>query len=121
MNVLTENVKKLIEEDNSKTNTKVNVESLKEELDKCDKEWRKDTLIDMITEEIAGGNNRQQLFETYKNKCLSTINESLERDDKEEKIRLTEMKNKLDKKAYNGLTYYEDMMLMAELNNTLLK
>jgi hypothetical protein len=70
---------------------------------------------------ISNG-NKETLFEEYKSKCIGLIEETLGDEDitLETKSRLSTMKGQLSEKMYKEETANEDILKLANLENTLL-
>ena len=67
---------------------------------------------------LTARSSKETLFETYKNDCISTIDEI---SDDDNKSRLFAMKQQLSEKKYNEETLIEDLFNLAELKKTLLE
>ena len=80
--------------------------------------WENDVIKDIMVCNAAG-NDKSQLFETYKNKCISIIDEMDDDDDVSKKARLHGMKQQLMEKKYNQETLIDDLFKLAELSETL--
>ena len=63
-------------------------------------------------------NNKEDVFEHYKNECISSINEAWESADTNVRLKLTEIKDRISKKSYSELTADDDIKYMMELINT---
>lgn len=81
-------------------------------------EWENAVINDIMVCSAAGG-DKSQLFETYKNKCISIIDEMDDDDDVNKKARLHGMKQQLMEKKYNQDTLIDDLFRLAELSETL--
>ena len=116
---------KCITESTSKSNNTVNEKTsgeLKDDLSNLISEaghdaWENQVIKDLTLCSISNG-SKETLFETYKNDCISTIDEI--RDD-DNKSRLFAMKQQLSEKKYNEETLIEDLFNLAELKKTLLE
>lgn len=75
--------------------------------------------IDFITKNDAVSENKEEVFEQYKNQCINSINEAWENADTDVKLKLTEIKDRISKKAYSELTVDEDVKYMKELIDTI--
>ncbi len=70
-----------------------------------------------VTEEKHA--NNEELFDTYKEECLKTIDEAWESSESDVRLKLTEVKDKLSKKEYSEVTADNDIKYMQELIQTL--
>jgi len=83
-------------------------------------EWENQVLKD-LTLCYMSNDNVEQLFESYKSKCIKAIDEiDSESGDVAEKSRLYGMKQQLSEKKYNADTLIDDLFNLAELKETLL-
>lgn len=81
--------------------------------------WEDKITKDVILN-ILGNGKKEELFEAYKKSCLSKIDTILnEGENIEEKSQLSSMKLQLEKKEFNENTLTEDLLKLAELENTL--
>ena len=112
--IITENVV------NENVNSKDLLSELQSLLESTGTEWGKQTLMDLSFCYMSDG-KKEDLFESYKEKCLGTIDELLEDSDADKASRLTTMKNQLNEKKYNEETVLDDLFKLAELNNTLIE
>lgn len=116
---------KCITESTSKSNNTVNEKTsgeLKDDLSNLISEaghdaWENQVIKDLTLCSISNG-SKETLFETYKNDCISTIDEI---SDDDNKSRLFAMKQQLSEKKYNEETLIEDLFNLAELKKTLLE
>ena len=68
---------------------------------------------------IAGGTN-SDLFSLYKGKCANILEEKIESsEDVSEVNRLNSMKDAIMEKVFNEETFYDDIIMLNELKNTL--
>ena len=68
---------------------------------------------------VAGGSN-SDLFSSYKDKCASILEEKIElSEDVSEISRLNSMKDAIMEKVFNEETFYDDIITLNELKNTL--
>lgn len=63
--------------------------------------------------------SKEDVFESYKNQCIKTIDEAWKESDTTVRMKLTEMKDKLSKKMYSELTADDDIKYMKELIQTI--
>lgn len=69
---------------------------------------------------LLGNNNKSEIFETYKSSCITKIDSILKNDNTlENKSQLSNMKTQLEGKEYCEDTLMEDLLKLAELENTL--
>lgn len=80
--------------------------------------WESRVVKDIAMLQITG-KDKKELFEEYKEKCISTIDEGIENLDTEKASRLNEMKTRLNAKEYNEETVNEDLLKLSELCETL--
>lgn len=82
-------------------------------------EGLKSLLGDIFENCVAGGSN-SDLFSSYKDKCASILEEKIESsEDVSEISRLNSMKDAIMEKAFNEDTFYDDIITLNELKNTL--
>ena len=68
---------------------------------------------------ISNG-DKSELFETYKNDCINTI-DGLSDGDLDKSTRLYAMKQQLQEKKFNEETLTDDLFKLAELKETLIE
>lgn len=79
----------------------------------------KNLLGDIFENCVAGGSN-SDLFSLYKGKCASILEEKIESsEDVSEISRLNSMKDAIMEKAFNEEAFYDDIITLNELKNTL--
>lgn len=82
-------------------------------------DWEKE-VIEEITLCNLSGNNKLNIFEKYKEQCLSLIDENLENSENlETTSRLNTMKGQLSERVYKEDSANEDILCLAELKKTL--
>lgn len=82
-------------------------------------EGLKSLLGDIFENCVAGGSN-SDLFSSYKSKCANILEEKIESsEDVSEISRLNSMKDAIMEKAFNEETFYDDIITLNELKNTL--
>jgi hypothetical protein len=83
--------------------------------------WENSVIEKIVLYNISNG-NKETLFEEYKSKCIDLIEETLSDEDitLETKSRLSTMKGQLSEKMYKEETANEDILKLANLENTLL-
>lgn len=98
-----------------------NPQKLLEELSDMVGDGSTDTSKVMIdlSECILKGESPEVLFETYRNECISAIDEAMEDVSVEEKARLESMKMGLNEKKYREDTLSEDLLKMRELKQVI--
>lgn len=96
-------VKELVSELNEKFNGDLTV-------------WENRVVKDISLANISN-TDKKDLFESYKNDCLSAINERLENSEIEDKSQFFTMKTQLESKNYNADTIVEDLLRLSELKN----
>lgn len=112
-----ENNKEIIKENSELNNS--SVDDLSELFESHNTEWENKVVEDITLYEIAG-KSKEGLFESYKNDCLTLINESLEESENIETTnRLQLMQEQLNRKEYSEDTVINDILKLAELKNTL--
>ena len=79
-------------------------------------EWENRVVKDISLANISN-TDKKDLFENYKNECLSAMNERLEDSEIEDKSQLFAMKTQLESKEYNANTIVEDLLKFSELKN----
>ena len=120
------NVVSYITENKTNKNKSVNeskkVSELVGELDRILGEgmeaWESRVVKDIAMSEI-NGKSKETLFEEYKGKCISSIEDGINGTDTEKASRLTEMKARLSAKKFNEETVNEDLLKLSELMDTL--
>lgn len=76
---------------------------------------------DIILTELSNG-DKKELFENYKQKCLSEMENIIENSENvEEKARVSTMKEQLTAKEYSEETLREDVVTLSKLRNALIK
>lgn len=94
-------------------------ESLTDVMANCPTEWGKSAINDYMLCLMSNG-SKEELFETYKNKCKDSINEKLEEcDNPTEKSRYFALSESLNSKTYNEETFTDDLLKLSELNETI--
>lgn len=79
----------------------------------------KSLLGDIFENCVAGGSN-SDLFSSYKDKCANILEEKIElSEDVSEISRLNSMKDAIMEKTFNEETFYDDIITLNELKNTL--
>ena len=79
----------------------------------------KSLLADIFENCVAGGSN-SDLFSSYKDKCANILEEKIElSEDVSEISRLNSMKDAIMEKVFNEETFYDDIITLNELKNTL--
>lgn len=82
-------------------------------------EGLKSLLGDIFENCVAGGSN-SDLFSSYKSKCANILEEKIESsEDVSEISRLNSMKDAIMEKVFNEETFYDDIITLNELKNTL--
>ena len=86
-----------------------------------DLELWENAAIEKIVLSNLTGNSKKTIFENYKSNCLNLINELLEDDDNQTvtKSQLMNMREGLEKKEYRSENANEDILKLAQLENTL--
>lgn len=87
-------------------------------LSESEEEWEKETMIDVALSMLSGKENKE-LFEEYKRKCISTIDEISNGANISEKSQMELMKEQISKKVYNPNTFNDDILKFSELNYTI--
>ena len=82
--------------------------------------WENRVLTDLSLCELSNG-SKEELFESYKQDCLNTIDEIEAEDDEDKSSRLSQMKSQLLEKKYNEETLINDLFKLSELKETLLE
>ena len=82
-------------------------------------DWEHNVLQDIALCYASNG-SKEELFESYKNRCIEAIDTLSNDDDIVEKSRLHGMKQQLSEKVYHAETLSEDLLKLAELRETLL-
>lgn len=77
-------------------------------------EWENRVVRDISLANISNS-DKKELFENYKNECLSAMNERLEGSEIEDKSQIFAMKTQLESKEYNAETIVEDLLKFSEL------
>ena len=110
-NILKENIENI---------ENVNVKNINNILSEATNDWVKDLAKKVALFEMEG-KELTDLFEEYKNECISIINESIDNDncDIELSTRLLGIKQHLDEKQYNKEIIYDDLVNLAELKENL--
>lgn len=80
--------------------------------------WESRVIKDVALSQI-NGKTKSDLFEEYKTNCISRIDSALDESETEKAARLTEMKRKLNEKAFNEETINEDLLKLSELYEAL--
>lgn len=80
--------------------------------------WESRVVKDIAMSEI-NGKTKEALFEEYKEKCMSAIDNGINGTDTEKASRLMEMKSRLGSKKFNEETVNEDLLKLSELMDTL--
>lgn len=81
--------------------------------------WENQAIADIALCQLSNS-NKEDLFEQYKSKCLSTLTAILESEKNVEDIsRLSTMKEQLSLKEYSEENLKEDILKLAKLNYTL--
>jgi len=80
--------------------------------------WENKVIKDISMCTMSDG-NKEELFETYKNDCISTIDGMLDDSDVDATSRLFSMKQQLSEKKYSEETLTDDLFKLAELKETL--
>ena len=88
-------------------------------LENTNQTWEKRVLNDLSMCYMSNG-DKSELFETYKNDCISTIDE-MSGDDLDKDTRLHAMKVQLMEKKYSEETLTDDLFKLAELKETLIE
>ena len=85
----------------------------------CDTPWETEAIKD-LTLCFLSESNSEDLFNRYKNDCISLLNEKIEDTDNiEEGIRFSTMKESLVKKEFDKTKLKESILTLAELKYTL--
>ena len=66
----------------------------------------------------SGDESKEDVFEHYKNECMTSIDEAWKVADVNVRMKLTEMKDRISKKMYSELTADDDIRYMKELIET---
>jgi hypothetical protein len=75
-----------------------------------------------LTKLIYESENKEELFETYKNECINKINEVIKNDPSQETCdQLLEFRTRISKKEFNPDTIGLDIANFIELGNTILE
>lgn len=74
--------------------------------------------VDFMSRQKNDAVSKESEFEECKNECIKTIDEAWEHSDVNIRLKLTEVKEKLSKKAYSELTADDDIKYMKELIDT---
>ncbi len=115
---INENIVKC-ENDGIEGNTKSIANELCEHINSEEKQWFRKLLEDISYMNLFR-TNKSDLFETYKNSCINTINEIVTNTSDIETIsKMKSMCESLNKKEYSKDTFTTDIIKLAELNNTL--
>ena len=100
---------------------KTNGELLKDlnEAISCENEWEREAIKELTLVRLSESTG-EELFEQYKQDCLSLLNEKIEESNNmEEGIRFSTMKESLEKKMFDGDKLNESILKLAELKYTL--
>ena len=85
----------------------------------CDTPWETEAIRD-LTLCFLSESSSEELFNRYKDECISLLNEKVEdADSMEEGIRFSTMKESLSKKEFNKEKLKESILTLAELKYTL--
>lgn len=102
--------------ENSEKSVKELVSELNEKFNGSLTVWENRVVKDISLANISN-TDKKDLFESYKNDCLSVINERLENSEIEDKSQFFTMKTQLESKNYNADTIVEDLLRFSELKN----
>jgi Ni,Fe-hydrogenase maturation factor len=78
-------------------------------------------ISNVLNDIYYSGKNIEELFETYKTRCIDILSESVKNGSIEEANRLSALKERLSTKDYNKETVNEDLLRLSELIETLSK
>jgi hypothetical protein len=85
----------------------------------CDTPWETEAIRDLTLCYLSESNS-EELFNKYKDDCISLLNEKIEdTDSMEEGIRFSTMKESLSKKEFDKSKLKESILTLAELKYTL--
>ena len=100
-------------------NTKDVVSELCEHINSETNVWMRKLLEDIAFSQLTS-DGEDNLFESYKHKCINTINEIIEKTEDIETIsKMKNMSESLENKKYSKENFSFDIVKLAELNNTL--
>ena len=118
VNYINENMSSTSDENvESKTSEEL-VSELNEAIS-CNNTWETEAIKDLTLCYLSDSNG-EELFEQYKNDCISLLNEKIESTDNiEEGIRFSTMKESLENKKYDKEKIKESILKLAELRYTL--
>ena len=86
----------------------------------CDTPWETEAIRDLTICYLSESNS-EELFNKYKNECVSLLNEKIEEANSiEEGIRFSTMKESLSKKEFDKSKLKESILTLAELKYTLI-
>lgn len=107
---------------NDKTNDKTNSELVNDlnEAISCDTPWETDAIRDLTLCYLSESSS-EELFNRYKDDCISLLNKKIEDvENLEEGIRFSTMKESLSKKEFDKSKLKESILTLAELKYTLI-
>ena len=70
--------------------------------------------INFITKNDTTSEDKAEVFEQYKTKCINTLSEAWENADAAVRMKLTEMKDRISRKMFSELTVDDDIKYMKE-------
>lgn len=83
-------------------------------------EWENRVVRDISLANISNA-DKKELFENYKNECISAMDERLKNSEIEDKSQIFAMKTQLESKEYNAETIVEDLLKFSELKNIIVE
>ena len=117
--LIEEGKKETVEESINEKTTSELVSDLCNLFESGNSDWENRVLSDLSVCCMSNG-NIEELFESYKQACIDTIDQLDENSDFDKKSRLHGMKQQLSEKTYNKETVTDDLFKLAELKETLL-
>jgi len=81
--------------------------------------WENRVIKDLALSNLSNG-SKEELFEQYKNDCISKIDSICEDKGVSEASRFFAMKEQLNEKKFNEETLVDDLLKLSELNETLI-
>lgn len=115
--MLAENMREKPSEETGKTGKEL-IDSLNESLEGL-ADFERRAITDIAILKLSKG-NPLELFEEYKEGCMSKLDENIEREENSElKSRFETMRKQLSEKKYNEGSLYEDIVTLSELKSKL--
>ena len=94
------------------------IDNLNKILSESEYDWEKNAIYD-ISMTILADRSKEKLFEEYKTKCISAINEIECNESIEDMSKFSLMKEQITNKIFNEETFNDDIFKLSELNETL--